>query len=130
MPNGSDFIQPVVHQILHLFVSSFSLYVYAHADLAQKYFVGLQEFFVPMLSPNFCLPGRKLFFPALLLIGLKKYLWSRFPDRPYFFWRPYYFFNAIDCATLFLPGGCGMLIQHAKMVSVVTIIIEAKYKIA
>jgi hypothetical protein len=49
MPNGSDFIQPVVHQILHLFVSSFSLYVYAHADLAQKYFVGLQEIFVPML---------------------------------------------------------------------------------
>jgi hypothetical protein len=37
-------------------------YVYAHADLAQKYSVGLQE--------NICLqvvlPGIKLFFPALI----------------------------------------------------------------
>jgi hypothetical protein len=36
----------------------------------------------------------------------------------------YYFFNAIDCAILFSPGGCGLLIQHAKMASVVTLIIE------
>jgi hypothetical protein len=29
--------------------SARTLYVYAHADLAQKYSVGLQEFFVPRL---------------------------------------------------------------------------------
>jgi hypothetical protein len=45
------------------------------------------------------------------------------PD-PIFFCRPYYFFNAIDHATLFSPGGCGLLIQRAKMASVVTLIIE------
>jgi hypothetical protein len=39
----------------------------------------------------------------------KKYLWFRFPLDPIFFCRPYYFFNAIGCATLFSPGGCGML---------------------
>jgi hypothetical protein len=55
---------------------------------------------------------------------LKKYLWFRFPTDPIFFCRPYYFFNAIDCATLFSPCGCGLLIQHAKMASVVTLIIE------
>jgi hypothetical protein len=38
--------------------------------------------------------------------------------------RPYYFFNAIDRATLFSPGGCGLLVQRAKMASVVTLIIE------
>jgi hypothetical protein len=54
----------------------------------------------------------------------KKYLWFRFPTDPIFFCRPYYFFNVIDCATLFSPGGCGLLIQHAKMASVVTLIIE------
>jgi hypothetical protein len=41
--------------------SARTLCVYAHADLAQKYFVGLQG--------NFCLqvvlPRRKFFFPAL-----------------------------------------------------------------
>jgi hypothetical protein len=42
----------------------------------------------------------------------KKYLWFRFPTDPIFFCRPYYFFNVIDCATLFSPGGCGLLIQR------------------
>jgi hypothetical protein len=39
--------------------SARTLYVYAHADLAQKHSVGLQEIFVRVL------PGRKFFFPAL-----------------------------------------------------------------
>jgi hypothetical protein len=39
------------------------------------------------------------------------------PTDPIFFCRPYYFFNAIDHATLFSPGGCGLLIQRAKMAS-------------
>jgi hypothetical protein len=39
----------------------------------------------------------------------KKYLWFRFPTDPIFFCRPYYFFNAIDRATLFSPGGCRLL---------------------
>ena len=39
----------------------------------------------------------------------KKYLWFRFPTDPIFFCRPYYFFNVIDRATLFSPGGCGLL---------------------
>ena len=61
----------------------------------------------------------------LLNLGVKKkYVWFRFPTDPIFFCRPYYFFNAIDRATLFSPGGCGLLIQRAKMVSVVTLIIE------
>jgi hypothetical protein len=38
--------------------------------------------------------------------GLKKL----FSD-PIFFCRPYYFFNAIDRATLFSPGGCGLLLK-------------------
>jgi predicted small lipoprotein YifL len=62
--------------------------------------------------------------------GLKKYLWFRFPTDPIFFCRPYYFFNAIDCATLFSLGGCGLLIQCAKMASVVTLIIEPKCQYA
>jgi hypothetical protein len=40
--------------------SARTLYVYAHADLAQKYSVALQEICVSSL-----LPGWKLFFPAL-----------------------------------------------------------------
>jgi hypothetical protein len=44
-----------------------------------------------------------------LTLGVKKYLWFRFPTDPIFFCRPYYFFNAIDRATLFSPGGCGLL---------------------
>ena len=59
-----------------------------------------------------------------LEFGLKKYMWFRFQTDPIFFCRPYYFFNVIDHATLFSPGGCGLLIQHAKMASVVTLIIE------
>jgi hypothetical protein len=39
----------------------------------------------------------------------KKYLWFWFPTDPIFFCRPYYFFNAIDRATLFSPGGCELL---------------------
>ena len=54
----------------------------------------------------------------------KKYLWFRFPTDPIFFCRPYYFFNANECATIFSPGGCGLLVQRAKMASVVTLIIE------
>jgi uncharacterized protein (DUF1499 family) len=38
--------------------------------------------------------------------------------------RPYYFFNTIDRATLFSLGGCGLLIQRAKIAPVVTLIIE------
>jgi N-acetylglutamate synthase-like GNAT family acetyltransferase len=37
---------------------------------------------------------------------------------------PIIFFNMIDRATLFSLGGCGLLVQRAKMASVVTIIIE------
>jgi hypothetical protein len=59
---------------------------------------------------------------TLLLGRKKKYLWFRFPTDPIFFCRPYYFFNAIDRATLFSPGGCGLLIQRAKMASVVTLL--------
>jgi hypothetical protein len=63
--------------------------------------------------------------PMFTLLRRKKiYLWFRFPTDPIFFCRPYYFFNAIDGATLFSPGGCGLLIQCAKMASVVTLIIE------
>ena len=39
----------------------------------------------------------------------KKYLWFRFPTDPIFFCRPYYFSTRFDCATLFSPGGCGLL---------------------
>ena len=50
----------------------------------------------------------------------KKYLWFRFPTDPTdFFCRPYYFFNAINRATLLSQGGCGLLMQRAKMASAV-----------
>jgi hypothetical protein len=41
-------------------------------------------------------------------------------SRPTLFFSadPIIFFNAIDRATLFSPGGCGLLIQRAKMASV------------
>ena len=49
-------------------------------------------------------------------------------SRPILFFSadpmPYYVFNAIDRATLFSPGGYRLLIQRAKMASVVTLIIE------
>ena len=53
-------------------------------------------------------------------------------SRPTLFFSadPINFFNAIDRATLFSLGGCRLLIQRDKMVSVVTIIIEPKYQIA
>jgi hypothetical protein len=57
-------------------------------------------------------------------VGPKKIPVVPLPDRPIIFCRAYYFFNAIDRATLFSPGGCGLLIQRAKMASVVTLIIE------
>jgi hypothetical protein len=60
-------------------------------------------------------------------LGLKKYLWFWFPTDPTFFCRSYVFFNAIDRVTLFSPGGCGLLIQRAKMASGVTLIITRKY---
>jgi hypothetical protein len=47
-------------------------------------------------------------FLAEIIRRKKKYLWFRFPTDPIFFCRPY-FFNAIDRATLFSPGGCGLL---------------------
>jgi hypothetical protein len=59
-------------------------------------------------------------------IGLrrkKKYLWFWFPTDPIFFCRPYYFFNAIDRATLFSLG-----VAAAKMASVVALIIEKNMK--
>jgi hypothetical protein len=47
-------------------------------------------------------------------------------SRPTLFFsaHPIIFFNKIDRATLFSPGGCGLLVQRAKMASVVAIIIE------
>jgi hypothetical protein len=54
----------------------------------------------------------------------KKYLWFRFPTDPIFSANPIIFSTQIDRATLFSPGGCGLLVQLAKMASVVTIIIE------
>jgi hypothetical protein len=40
---------------------------------------------------------------------------TKYPTDPTFFCRPYYFFDAIDRATLFSLGGCRLLTQHAKM---------------
>jgi hypothetical protein len=48
-------------------------------------------------------------FPSWWVRHKKKYLWFWFPTDPIFFCRPYSFFNTIDCATLFSPGGCGLL---------------------
>jgi hypothetical protein len=42
--------------------SATTLYVYAHADLAQKYSLSLQK----ILSPV-CAPRKKIIFPALLV---------------------------------------------------------------
>ena len=49
-------------------------------------------------------------------------------SRPTLFFsaHPIIFFNTIDRATLFSPGGCGLLVQRAKKASVVTIISELK----
>jgi hypothetical protein len=43
------------------------------------------------------------------ILGVKKYLWFRFLTDPIFFCQPSYFFKAIDRATLFSLGGCGLL---------------------
>jgi hypothetical protein len=43
------------------------------------------------------------------ILSVKKYLWFRFPIDPIFFCPPYYFFKAIDRATLFSLDGCGLL---------------------
>jgi hypothetical protein len=42
-------------------------------------------------------------------------------SRPTLFFsaHPNIFFNTIDRATLFSPGGCGLLVQRAKMASVI-----------
>jgi hypothetical protein len=49
------------HYSLHLKPwSAGTLYVYAHADLAQKYSIGLQEIFVSGYAPR-----KKMIFPAL-----------------------------------------------------------------
>jgi hypothetical protein len=40
-------------------------------------------------------------------LGIKNTCGSGFPTNPIFFYRPYYFLNAIDSATLFSLGGCG-----------------------
>ena len=42
-------------------------------------------------------------------------------SRPTLFFsaHPIIFFNTIDRATLFSPGGCGLLVQRAKMASVI-----------
>jgi hypothetical protein len=56
-------------QILFLDLKSWSartLYVYAHADLAQKYSVGLQEMFVSRL----CSQEENYFFPLVGQGGL------------------------------------------------------------
>jgi hypothetical protein len=62
----------------------------------------------------------------------KKYLWFRFPTDPIFFCRPYYFFNVINRATLFSPGGCGLLPKWCLLLPlisvVVTLIIEKTMK--
>jgi hypothetical protein len=43
-------------------------------------------------------------------LGVKKYLWFRLPTDPIIFSAdPIIFFNAIDRATLFSSGGCGLL---------------------
>jgi hypothetical protein len=87
-----------------------------------------QQFVFLKLPPAACtIPGYKCMYHRILqkftssIIFCqrrkKKYLWFRFPTDPIFFCRPYYFFNAIDCATLFSPGGCGLLVQRAKMAS-------------
>jgi hypothetical protein len=84
------------------------------------WYMALNQLNVHEKSLNLTLPNMY----ERLVRRKKKYLWFQFPTDPIFFCRPYYFFNAIDCATLFSPGGCGLLIQHAKMASVVTLIIE------
>ena len=43
------------------------------------------------------------------ILGVKNIPVVPFPDRPYFFLRPSYFFKAIDRATLFSLGGCALL---------------------
>jgi hypothetical protein len=43
------------------------------------------------------------------ILSVEKYLWFRFLTDPIFFCQLYYFFKAIGRATLFSPGGCGLL---------------------
>jgi hypothetical protein len=60
-------------------------------------------------------------------LGQKNTCGSGFPTNPNFFCQRYYFFDAAKGAALFSPGGCAKwaahTVQHAKMASVVTIII-------
>ena len=91
--------------------------------MAERYFEHKCEMKLPfqtslvLLIPN-CTRHR-------MIRRKKKYLWFRFPTDPIFFCRPYYFFNAIDRATLFPPG---WLPAAAKMASVVTLIIKKTMK--
>jgi hypothetical protein len=57
--------------------------------------------------------------------GVKKNTYGS-GSRPTLFFSadPIIFSTPIDRATLFSPGGCGLLMQRAKMASVVTLIIE------
>jgi hypothetical protein len=53
-------------------------------------------------------------FELCMSLGVKKVPVVPVPDRPYFFLPTLLvFFNVIDRATLFSPGGCGLLIQRA-----------------
>jgi hypothetical protein len=55
--------------------------------------------------------------------GIKKIPVVPLPDQPNFFLPTLLFFQRVDRATLFSPGGCGLLIQRAKMASIVTLVI-------
>jgi hypothetical protein len=55
----------------------------------------------------------------LIFTGPKKYLWVRVSDWPYFFCRPYYFFNTIDRTTLFSPGGYQWYNQRIPGLSII-----------
>jgi hypothetical protein len=65
-----------------------------------------------ILTPKLSLQAAVSYIHVFIIYAFrrkKKYLWFRFQTDPIFFCRPYYFFNAIDRATLFSPGGCGLL---------------------
>jgi hypothetical protein len=57
--------------------SARTLYVYAHADLAQKYFVGLQEIFVSR-----CAPRKKILFSYPKLTSV---CFSKLHENPYYY---------------------------------------------
>jgi hypothetical protein len=63
----------------------------------------------------------------IFTIGLKKYLWFRFSDQAYFFLPTLLFFQHDWLCNPNSPGGCGLLIQRAKIASVVTPTIEPNW---